>query len=96
MLQEDKRRFMRMLVDAEAKISVLEQQLTLVGKCLDLSATGRSIAVEQPLEVDTILDIHIDSSSASIPPLNAHTRVVRCAQDEQGQYVLGVEIVKFN
>ncbi|ALO41829.1 PilZ domain-containing protein [Pseudoalteromonas phenolica] len=96
MLHEDKRRFMRMMVNAEAKISVLEQQLTLVGKCLDLSATGLSIAIEQPLEVDTLLDIHINSSSASIPPLNAHTKVVRCTQDEQGEYVLGVEIVQFN
>jgi hypothetical protein len=96
MLHEDKRGFMRMMVNAQAKITVLEQQLSLEGTCLDLSATGLSIAVEQPLEVDTVLDIHINSSGSSTPPLNAHTKVVRCSQDEQGQYVLGLEIIQFN
>ena len=96
MLYEDKRRFMRMMVNAEAKISILEQQITLTGRCIDLSATGLSVAVEEPLEVETVVDVHINSTSASIPPLNAHTKIVRCTQDDEGQYILGLEIIQFN
>ncbi|TMP79830.1 PilZ domain-containing protein [Pseudoalteromonas phenolica] len=96
MLYEDKRRFMRMMVNAEAKISILEQQITLTGRCIDLSATGLSVAVEEPLEVETVVDAHINSTSASIPPLNAHTKIVRCTQEEEGQYILGLEIIQFN
>jgi c-di-GMP-binding flagellar brake protein YcgR len=96
MLFEDKRRFMRMMVNAEAKISILEQQITLTGRCIDLSATGLSVAVEEPLEVETVVDVHINSTSASIPPLNAHTKIVRCTQEEEGQYILGLEIIQFN
>ncbi|RZQ52191.1 PilZ domain-containing protein [Pseudoalteromonas phenolica] len=96
MLYEDKRRFMRMMVNAEAKISILEQQITLTGRCIDLSATGLSVAVEEPLEVETVVDVHINSTSASIPPLNAHTKIVRCTQEEEGQYILGLEIIQFN
>lgn len=96
MLFEDKRRFMRMMVNAEAKISILEQQITLTGRCIDLSATGLSVAVEEPLEVETVVDVHINSTSASIPPLNAHTKIVRCTQEEEGQYIFGLEIIQFN
>ena len=96
MLYEDKRRFMRMMVNAEAKISILEQQITLTGRCIDLSATGLSVAVEEPLEVETVVDVHINSTSASIPPLNAHTKIVRCTQEEEGQYIFGLEIIQFN
>ncbi|CAM4152469.1 PilZ domain-containing protein [Pseudoalteromonas byunsanensis] len=96
MLHEDKRRFMRMMVNARARLTILETGLTFEGKCHDLSATGLSIEVSEPIEPNTMMEVHINSSSASIPPLNAHANVVRCAQEQDGRYILGLEITQFN
>ncbi|CAH9054800.1 hypothetical protein PSECIP111951_01111 [Pseudoalteromonas holothuriae] len=96
MLHEDKRRFMRMMVNAQARLTLLESGLTFEGKCHDLSATGLSIEVTEPVEANTMIEIHIDSTSDAIPPLNAHANVVRCAQEQEGQFMLGLEIIEFN
>ncbi|OHU86581.1 MULTISPECIES: PilZ domain-containing protein [Pseudoalteromonas] len=96
MLHEDKRRFMRMMVNAKARLTILETGLTFEGKCHDLSATGLSIEVSEPVEPNTMMEVHINSSSTAIPPLNAHANVVRCAQEQDGTYILGLEITQFN
>ena len=96
MLHEDKRKFMRMMVNAQAKVTLLESGEVFQGTCTDLSATGLSIVIEQPLEMNTMTEVHINSTSAAIPPLNAHAKVVRCSQDNDNQYILGLEISQFN
>ncbi|MBE0367502.1 PilZ domain-containing protein [Pseudoalteromonas sp. MMG013] len=96
MLHEDKRRFMRMMVNAKAQIKLLESGLTLEGICNDLSATGLSIEIEEPIEMDTLVEVYIDSNSSSTPPLNAHAKVVRCTQEQEPGYLLGLEITQFN
>ncbi|MBD1582895.1 PilZ domain-containing protein [Pseudoalteromonas sp. S16_S37] len=96
MLHEDKRRFMRMMVNTTARLTILESGITFEGKCHDLSATGLSIEVTEPVEANTLIEVHINSTSAAIPPLNAHANVVRCSQEQDGQYMLGLEIKQFN
>jgi hypothetical protein len=96
MLHEDKRRFMRMLVDTKARLTVLESGQRLEGICHDLSATGLSIEVSEPVEPDTMIEVHIDSTSEAIPPLNAHARVIRCSNEQEEKYTLGLEITQFN
>ncbi|NOU50901.1 PilZ domain-containing protein [Pseudoalteromonas sp. JBTF-M23] len=96
MLHEDKRRFMRMMVNTKARLTILESGITFEGKCHDLSATGLSIEVTEPVEANTLIEVHINSTSAAIPPLNAHANVVRCSQEQDGQYILGLEIKQFN
>lgn len=96
MFYQDKRRLMRMMVNTEAKISIVEQQITIFGRCIDSSEIGLSVAVEEPIEVETVVDVHINSTSSSIPPLNVHTKIVRCTQNEEGQYILGLEIIQFS
>jgi hypothetical protein len=96
MLNEDKRRFMRMMVNANVKITLLETGLSIEGTCNDLSATGLSIEIEDPVDMNTMVDIYIDSKSASTPPLSAHAKVVRCSQEQDGKYLMGLEITQFN
>ena len=96
MLHEDKRRFMRMMVNAQAKITLLETGLSIEGTCNDLSATGLSIEIEESVDKEAMVEVYIDSNSASTPPLNAHAKVVRCSQEQDGSYLLGLEITQFN
>ena len=96
MLNEDKRRFMRMLLNAKATVFVPEQEMTLSGICIDLSATGLSVSIDSPLEIDTLVDVSINSSSESVQPFNARTHVVRCTQNQSEEYILGLEIVQIN
>ncbi|RRS07082.1 PilZ domain-containing protein [Pseudoalteromonas sp. J010] len=96
MINEDKRRFMRMSVDAVAQLRELESGKTHQGVCHDLSATGLSVTISDPVEANTVVDIFIDSSGDMIQPLSAHATVIRCSQEQDGQWIAGLEITKFN
>ncbi|MEJ6474769.1 PilZ domain-containing protein [Pseudoalteromonas piscicida] len=96
MINEDKRRFMRMSVDAVAKLTELETGRTHQGVCHDLSATGLSVTISDPIEANTIVDIFIDSSGDMIQPLSAHANVIRCSQEQDNQWIVGLEITQFN
>ncbi|WMN60389.1 PilZ domain-containing protein [Pseudoalteromonas xiamenensis] len=96
MIHEDKRRFMRMNVNTQATITVLDTGQKLQAHCQDLSATGMSLLVSEPVEVNAMLEVYIDSSGSTTPPLSAHARVLRVTQEGDGEYIVGVEISKFN
>ncbi|MEM0514328.1 MULTISPECIES: PilZ domain-containing protein [Pseudoalteromonas] len=99
MLYNDERRnFRRMTVDTEATIelSIDNQSILLAATCRDLSATGMNLYVEQAIDPGVTATVHIESSGGAIPPLKALTRVVRCSQDEDGQYCVGVEMLDIN
>ncbi|CCQ12363.1 hypothetical protein PALB_32640 [Pseudoalteromonas luteoviolacea B = ATCC 29581] len=96
MLHEDKRRFMRMNINTQATITVLETGHKLTAHCQDLSATGMSLVVEEPIEVDAVVEVHIESSGGTVLPLNVHAKVLRVAQESDEEYIVGVEITEFN
>lgn len=96
MLHEDKRRFMRMNINADARVTVLETGFKLAAKCQDLSATGMSLVVTEPMDVEAMVEIHIPSSGANVAPLVAHAKVLRVRQEQDGEYIVGVEITQFN
>ncbi|MBQ4836879.1 MULTISPECIES: PilZ domain-containing protein [Pseudoalteromonas] len=98
MIHEDKRRFMRMMVNAQAELTVNQSGEKLLGTCQDLSATGLSIEIEHPLEIGEMVAVFINSKSTTIPPFNASAKVVRCSSNEatEDSYVVGLEIVQFN
>ena len=96
MMHEDKRRFMRMMVDTKVKITLLESGESIEGTCNDLSATGLSIDINGPVEMDTMVEVYIDSNSTSTAPLSAHAKVVRCEQQHEDHYLLGLEVIEFN
>ena len=43
-----------------------------------------------------MVDIFIDSSGEMIQPLHAHANVIRCTQEQEGQWIVGLEITQFN
>ncbi|KID57320.1 pilus assembly protein PilZ [Pseudoalteromonas luteoviolacea] len=98
MIHEDKRRFMRMMVNAQAEVTVSQSGEKFLGTCQDLSATGLSVEIDHPLEVGELVTVFINSKSTTIPPFNASAKVVRCSSDENAtdKYVVGLEIVQFN
>jgi len=98
MFYEDKRNFFRMLVNAEAQLVILDSEAgrKIDGVCRDLSASGMSIEIDEPLEVTTELKVRIDASNNSVPSLDALARVVRCSEVEEKEYLLGLEVLEIN
>jgi hypothetical protein len=98
MFYEDKRNFFRMLVNAEAQLVILDSEAgrKIDGVCRDLSASGMSIEIDEPLEVTTEVKVRIDASNNSVPSLDALARVVRCSEVEEKEYLLGLEVLEIN
>ena len=98
MFYEDKRNFFRMLVNAEAQLVILDSEAgrKIDGVCRDLSASGMSIEIDEPLEVTTEPKVRIDASNNSVPSLDALARVVRCSEVEEKEYLLGLEVLEIN
>lgn len=94
----DKRNYFRMMVNAEVQVMINDPQSGRVidAVCRDLSSTGMSLEVDEPLEMGVLLYIKMQSANPSIPPLSAHAKVTRCAQEQEDCYQLGVQIVEMN
>ncbi|WP_372771237.1 PilZ domain-containing protein [Pseudoalteromonas sp.] len=98
MLYEDKRNFFRMLVNAEAQLVILDSATgrKIDGVCRDLSASGMSIEIDEPIEVATQVKVRIDATNNSVPSLDALAKVVRCSEVEEKEYLLGLEVLEIN
>ncbi|SFC66380.1 PilZ domain-containing protein [Pseudoalteromonas denitrificans] len=98
MLYEDKRNFFRMMVNAQVQINLLDSESgrQLDGVCRDLSATGMSIELDEPLEVNTELKIKVDSTNNGVPSLDAIAKVIRCTSLESQEYLIGLEFIEMN
>lgn len=62
--------------------------------CRDLSATGMSAEADEPIEIGSQVFCQLEGASPELPALKASATVVRCAQEESGSYILGLEIVE--
>ncbi|MBQ4833289.1 PilZ domain-containing protein [Pseudoalteromonas sp. MMG010] len=98
MFTEDKRNFRRMQMNTPATLTTLEPQsgLTYQVLCVDISATGIAIHLDELLELDTIVQIIMKPTHSSIAPLNATARVIRANKDDEGTIGAGLEIIAFN
>ena len=94
----DSRHYFRMMVNAEVKIMINDPEAGRVidGICRDLSASGMSVDVEEPLEMGTLMRVHLDSANASVPPLDASAKVMRCIQENEESYQLGLAFIDMN
>ena len=93
---DDKRNFFRMMVNSNCSIQVQddESMRSLPATCLDLSATGMSFELGEPIEEGTVVSARLESTNTQIPSLKANAKVIRCSQRDDSSYVLGVEIVE--
>jgi len=94
----DNRHYFRMMVNAEVQLMINDPETgrTLDGICRDLSASGMSVDVDEPLEMGTLLHVRLDSANASIPPLDASAKVIRCSQESEEVYQLGLAFMALN
>ncbi len=93
---DDKRSFLRMMVNADLELKYEDGEADSVidGLCRDLSSTGMAAEVPSPIEVGTMLKVKLASNNPSVPPLRASVKVMRCVQEMDDTYVLGLEFVE--
>lgn len=96
--RNDSRHFHRMLVNADVKIMINDPEAarTIDGICRDLSASGMSVEIDEPLEMGTLVRIRLASPNASVPPLDATAKVMRCSQENEDCYNLGLAFIELN
>lgn len=96
--RNDKRNFFRMMINCDVQILINDPESgrELDGICRDLSATGMSVEVDEPLEMGMMLHVRLDSNNPSVAPLDAHAKVVRCAQEGEDLYLLGLLFIELN
>lgn len=94
----DNRNYFRMMVNADVQLLINDPEAgrTLDGICRDLSASGMAVEVDEPLEMGTMLRVRLASANASIPPLDASAKVMRCSQESEDIYQLGLAFMALN
>lgn len=94
----DNRHYLRMMVNADVQLLINDPEAgrTLDGICRDLSASGMAVEVDGPLEMGTMLRVRLESANASIPPLDASAKVMRCSQESEDIYQLGLAFMALN
>ena len=94
----DNRHYFRMMVNADVQLLINDPEAgrTLDGICRDLSASGMAVEVDEPLEMGTMLRVRLESANASIPPLDASAKVMRCSQESEDIYQLGLAFMALN
>lgn len=88
--QGERRDFIRMSVKADVLIT-RQDGTQLEGCSHNLSATGLSVAMEEPMTKGEDVTIFINSSGEGIRPLEATASVVRVEADAEG-YEIGLVI----
>lgn len=94
----DNRNYFRMMVNADVKLMINDPESgrSIDGICRDLSATGMSVEIDEPLEMNTLVRVRLDSANASVPPLDAVAKVMRCSQESEEVYQLGLAFMELN
>ncbi|MDO6693484.1 PilZ domain-containing protein [Aliiglaciecola sp. 3_MG-2023] len=96
---DDKRNFFRMMLNSPCELTVHDDESTrsMPAVCKDISATGMSFEVEEEsVEIGTLVDVAIESTSSQIPSLSAKAKVVRCERSSDSSCIIGVEIIEMN
>lgn len=94
----DNRHFYRMMVNADVKLMINDPEAARVidGICRDLSASGMSVEIDEPLEMGVLVRVRLESPNASVAPLDATAKVMRCSQENEACYQLGLAFIELN
>ena len=94
----DNRHFYRMMVNADVKLMINDPEAARVidGICRDLSASGMSVDIDEPLEMGVLVRVRLESPNASVAPLDATAKVMRCSQENEECYNLGLAFIELN
>ncbi len=80
-------------VELPVECTILFAGKKLPGECLNISATGMSIAVKTSvsLNIGDEVEIQLDDSDDDLPPLDANAKVVRIIDKENRKY--GIQFI---
>lgn len=94
----DNRHFYRMMVNSDVKLFINDPEAARVldGICRDLSASGMSVEIDEPLEMGILIRVRLESPNASVAPLDATAKVMRCSQETEEHYNLGLAFIELN
>jgi hypothetical protein len=98
MFTDDKRNFRRMQINTPVTLTTIEPVagLNYSAQCVDLSATGLSLHLDELLEPNTLLSVYMDATHPNIEPLKATAKVIRASKEGDGTITAGLEIIQFN
>lgn len=88
---EEKRNFIRMTMNATARLTVNGNQSIQV-TCIDLSAGGMSIQSKEAVTPGTSIHVNIESPNAQFQSMDANGKVLRCEEKVTGGFDIGVQI----
>jgi hypothetical protein len=90
----EKRDFIRMKIGAPLSAKLASSEEVIEGLCLDLSGGGLQVETRQSLSTGTEVEVEVSSEHGHNPTLKAKARVVRALSDDNGKYILGLEITQ--
>ena len=95
---DDKRAFFRMILNSPCELRIRgdDSGATISAICKDISAVGMSLELSEPVSIGTEMDVAIESSNSQFSSLSALVKVVRAFEQDEGNQVVGVEIIKMN
>ncbi len=88
---EEKRDFIRMTMNAEAKLSY-NGAAPIDVTCSDLSAKGISVVAPEPIDTGVEVTISVQSPNAQFKSMESTGTVLRCNKKSEKSYEIGVEI----
>lgn len=93
---EEKRDFIRMIVDCKIQLKNIATGDTFQGVARDLSSKGLAFTTNQSIAPGTRLEVRIVPDKALVPPLHARVEVVRSEPDTAGSsYQIGAHIEEY-
>jgi len=90
----ERREFLRLFINAPLTYQIhgRDDWQEAIGK--DLSATGMAFLINEPVELNTLIDIKLKPGTDITPAMHATVKVLRVTNLEDGQYELSAIIDK--
>ncbi len=85
-----------MVVDTAVEYKLLGEEITHPGIAKNLSGKGMMIITNNDLQPGTQLQIKLVPGNSITPPMQAQLKVIRCHQQEDGDYAVACEIIRID
>lgn len=90
----EKRDFIRMKIGAPLNAKIAAESDVIEGRCIDLSGGGLQVEAQQTLAVGTEVEVEVSSDHGHNPTLKAAAKIIRAVPSDNGNHLLGLEIVR--
>lgn len=87
----EKRDFIRMKVQTNATLTLVDSAEQFSVACHDLSSQGVQLVLSRALPEGARIQLAIPSPTEHLPGLQASGEVMRCITEANGQYTVGIQ-----